>query len=187
MQPVITPTTWNSIARSIHADNVAKGFYPEGGKARNIGELIALMHSELCEASYAAMQDEKDDKLPQYDGFEVEIADTLIRVLDFAGAHEIDIDQLITVAALEGATLDRYSGLAEDMTMLHFALSAILEAHRKNVQLPMSSIPQFHLETVAVVLLLVDAGAKYQINLMEVAEAKLEFNRKRPHKHGKAY
>lgn len=58
---------------------------------RNAGELIALMHSELSEALEALRKDAMDDKLPHRKGVEVELADTIIRILDFAGGFGLDI------------------------------------------------------------------------------------------------
>lgn len=58
---------------------------------RNAGELIALMHSELSEALEALRKDAMDDKLPHRKGVEVELADTIIRIFDFAGGFDLDI------------------------------------------------------------------------------------------------
>ncbi len=60
-------------------------------KDRNVGELICLMHSELSEAMEAHRKNLMDDKLPHRKGIEVELADTLIRIFDFAGAHNLDL------------------------------------------------------------------------------------------------
>lgn len=60
-------------------------------KDRNNGEMIALMHSELSEALEADRKDLMDDHIPTRHGLEVELADTLIRIFDFAGARGLDI------------------------------------------------------------------------------------------------
>ena len=54
-------------------------------KERNIGELIALCHSELSEALEGHRKSRQDDHLPQYTSLEVELADCLIRIFDMAG------------------------------------------------------------------------------------------------------
>jgi len=36
-----------------------------------------------------------DDKLPEYKGVEVELADTLIRILDYCGAHQVPIGEIV--------------------------------------------------------------------------------------------
>ena len=52
---------------------------------------IALMHSELSEALEGIRKDKQDDQLPHRKSVEVELADTIIRVCDFAGAYGLDL------------------------------------------------------------------------------------------------
>lgn len=53
--------------------------------ARNVGEMLMLVTSELAEALEGHRKNLKDDKLPHFDMFTVEIADALIRLFDIAG------------------------------------------------------------------------------------------------------
>lgn len=64
-------------------------------KDRNDGELIALMHSELSEALEAIRKDLNDSHLPHRKGVEVELADTVIRIFDYAGARNLDLGEAI--------------------------------------------------------------------------------------------
>lgn len=74
----------------VHAANVAAGWWTdiETGKPkkRNVGEMFILMVTELAEAFDAYIHNLQDDKLPEYPGLGVEIADVQIRLADFAGA-----------------------------------------------------------------------------------------------------
>lgn len=82
-------------ARLAHRTATNAGWYrnPETGEpiARNFGEVIALMHSELSEALEAHRKQLMDDKLTNRPGIEVEFADCIIRILDTAAAHGIDV------------------------------------------------------------------------------------------------
>lgn len=85
----------NTLSKEIHQDNIDAGWWTdlETGekKDRNIGELLCLVHSEVSEAMEGVRKNLQDDKLPHRSMFEVELADTLIRIFDIAGAYNLDL------------------------------------------------------------------------------------------------
>ena len=60
-------------------------------KKRNVGELLALIHSEISEAMEGHRKNLMDDKLPHRKMIEVELADAMIRIHDLAGYLELDL------------------------------------------------------------------------------------------------
>lgn len=59
---------------------------------RNKGEMLMLMVSEIAEAMEGERKDLMDDKLPHRKMVEVELADALIRIFDYAGAYGFDLE-----------------------------------------------------------------------------------------------
>lgn len=56
---------------------------------------LMLIVSELAEAMEADRKDLMDDKLPQYHGRGVELADAFIRIADLCGAYNIDLGEMV--------------------------------------------------------------------------------------------
>lgn len=85
----------NHLMDLCHQTAVDSGWYIdlETGKPkdRNMGELIALMHSELSEALEAHRKGLMDDKLPHRRGIEVEFADAVIRIFDTCRKEGLDL------------------------------------------------------------------------------------------------
>lgn len=83
----------NDLAQKVHKANIKWWQDIETGQPikRNKGELIALMHSELSEALEGERKNLMDDKLPHRKMVEVEMADTVIRILDYCAGFGLDI------------------------------------------------------------------------------------------------
>lgn len=101
----------NELAQEIHQNNKSKGFYED---KKNIGEMLALIHSEVSEALEADRKNRyttgtiktinsfgidemflTDFKIGVKDTFEDELADVMIRVMDLAAYKGIDLEEHI--------------------------------------------------------------------------------------------
>lgn len=85
--------TLNDYATEVHAANL-KWWTREDGSPieRNKGELLMLIVSEISEAMEGERKNLIDDKLPHRLMVEVELADAIIRIADYAGAFGYDLE-----------------------------------------------------------------------------------------------
>jgi NTP pyrophosphatase (non-canonical NTP hydrolase) len=83
---------WVWVQDNVHRINVLKGWRKE----RNQAEIIALIHSELSEALDALRHGNPPcKKIPEISAVEEELADTIIRIMDLANAHNYDIPKAL--------------------------------------------------------------------------------------------
>jgi predicted HAD superfamily Cof-like phosphohydrolase len=86
----------NEWAKAIHENAVDHGWWDE---PRTFGEIVALCHSELSEA----LEEYRDGKPALYiennkpEGTAVEMADCLIRILDWFGHEGIDPENIVGI------------------------------------------------------------------------------------------
>lgn len=101
----------NKLRDEIHENAVAHGWWEE---ERSFAEIIALCHSELSEAleeyreGYGAdtvyftdgrfsWSIEQTEEYSKPEGIPIELADTIIRILDYCGKAGIDIEEAIRI------------------------------------------------------------------------------------------
>ena len=124
------PSDLRGLAAEIHADNIRAGWWKQDSEtgrtlSRNIGELLALVHSEISEADEGYLDGLMDDKLPHRPMVEVELADTAIRVLDILGFFDHPCEQH-GLFAVPGA-----GGFGTWARLMHRTTTAALERFRK--------------------------------------------------------
>lgn len=80
----------DALQLAIHKDN-EKWWIDKDGKQleRNKGEMLALIHSEISECLEGVRKSLPDNHLPQYSMEIVELADTVIRIFDYAEGHKL--------------------------------------------------------------------------------------------------
>lgn len=87
-----------SVAELINLTKLCFGNSKAAGwhdKPRDDGTFIALIHSEVSECLEGLRTDAMDDHLPHRKMAEVELADTLIRIFDFAGYKGYDLGSAV--------------------------------------------------------------------------------------------
>lgn len=99
---------------------------------RNKGELICLFHSEVSEASEGFFTDAMDGKLPHHLMVAVEMADTKIRIADYAAGFGEDLETAGTeiLEALGEFDPGEWTPL-EVHAIIHLHLSKAMECERK--------------------------------------------------------
>ena len=83
----------NEMAKLCHENNKKWWHNPKTGRRikRNRGEMLMLMVSELAETMEGERKDLMDTHLPHRKMAEVELADAVIRILDYAAGLGYDI------------------------------------------------------------------------------------------------
>lgn len=175
----------NTLKDEVHQANIESGWWhplgdierkPEDKLDRNPAELLALIHSEVSEAFEAWAADSFDDKLTHRSGEEVELADTIIRLLDMAAGFGINFVQTSNMSSMEEVWENMgdydYYNLAF-YNSAHHQISQILEAFRKNKV-------QLYDVLFSNLLFLIDIYAERQgFDIEDAIREKLEFNKNR--------
>jgi hypothetical protein len=164
----------NEYRDRIHMANIHAGWWSDlkTGESivhtRNRPEMLMLVVSEISEAHEALVGELNDDKLPEYPGFDVEIADAAIRLFDLCGAEGVDLEQDSNVSdtVIKG-------DVSDNMMQIVNCMSAAMEAVRKG------NTKVFHDRLRDGVHLCIATATSWDFNLWDVIEAKLEYNAQR--------
>lgn len=84
---------WQMMQNAAQAISQEKGWWEAD---RNDGEMIALMHSELSEALEGLRHgNPPSDHIPEFSAVEEELADVVIRIMDYAAARNQRVAQAV--------------------------------------------------------------------------------------------
>ena len=88
--------TLNGLVKTAHKAAADKGFWDT---TPNLGEKIALIHSELSEALEEVRAGHAPDEVYEVDGkpegLPIELADAVIRIADLCGYYGIDLNAVV--------------------------------------------------------------------------------------------
>lgn len=180
-QSMITNEAMAARVADVHARNVAAGWWTnhETGESlkgnRSPLNLLALVHSEVSEALEGDRKNLQDDKLPHRSMYEVELADTVIRVWDMAGGFDLDltIDVSKDVArTLE--VLDRFPSRSEALAVLHLVISSTVVCFIDN-----DDVEDKAMMLALIVRLIYVIAERFDLDLDGAIDEKLRFNAQR--------
>ncbi len=172
------------LQKEAHAIAKYHGWWDE---ERTFGDLIALVHSELSEALEAYRESPlesrwetiREDGKPE--GVASELADVVIRVADMAEHYGVDVNP-----ESEGLIYDLLS-LIEACDQAKSFGDWVALSHALAAQAFTSWNAAEHVwagELAALLYVVQRMAAHYGIDLDAAIEAKMEYNRTRPHRHG---
>lgn len=187
----------NKFAQAVHENAVKHGWWDE---ERTFGEIIALCHSELSEALeelrtnrpmmyfvetngfvVTDMSERKDEK-PE--GIAVELADCIIRVLDYFGKEELDVDALMQ-EAMKAVMCDvpgriYAATLGDCISRWHLLLSLAYSCWCKASGTHASALRMARCVCEILAWGKVTDGVDFEM----ILDIKHEYNKTRPYRHG---
>lgn len=84
---------FNLVQTDVHETAKSKGWWSVD---LTIGDMMALLHSEVSEAFEASRHgNPPDDKIPKFSGIEAELADLVIRVMVISQGLELNVAEAI--------------------------------------------------------------------------------------------
>ncbi len=187
----------NDLAKEIHQNAKDKGFWDS---PRNTGELFMLIISEASEALEAHRKDRRAD-IEQYktvtgngmafnqiafrnfikDTVSDELADVVIRILDYCAVSEIEIKPALLSTTLISLDSDNFGAA------LFQICGEIQRAGEKAVKGGLWNITNAASHIHSALTLIIQLCDREQIDLLKHIELKMKYNATRERMHGKAY
>lgn len=196
----------NKFAAEVHQNAVEHGWWDE---ERSFGEIIALCHSELSEAleeyrakrpmvyfvvemddskggTYLAIREdiisEEDFAGEKPEGIAVELADCIIRILDWYGKEGLDTDALLLEAGIItmcDLPTPVYGSFGDFIALLHNLLSMAYACWCNASGISASAL------RLAKCIREIMAWAKENgVDMEHILDMKHEYNKGRPYRHG---
>jgi NTP pyrophosphatase (non-canonical NTP hydrolase) len=166
-----------------------KGWHED---SRSLGKVIALMHSEVSEALECWRDPARELSQIWYsntkygdkpEGFVIELADLLIRIGDTAVEMEIPVAEVLNDVLIVrlGEKQEISVGIPDSLSLIHYYLSQAFGVVFGEFCLVASGL----VKAIAKVMMVVGAICrKHNLDLEQAVLLKMDYNDKRPHRHG---
>lgn len=191
----------NQLAIECYENSKAHGFWDASS---NIGEKITLMHSEVSEAyeehraghapnevyfneARRLYTDDPPVKSDKPEGIPIELADCAIRVLDFTGRFEYNIENAIQHINRQISYFewDEKTEIGVHFGFMHRELSFVFDAWVSNPDLVTDDIDVLFEHIAQFMICLQDFCDAHDIDLEAAIQMKMEYNKTRPFMHNK--
>lgn len=184
----------NDFARDVHINAVEHGWWED---ARSFGEIIALCHSELSEAleefranrpmlwyeTFVNSDGEPVVASDKPEGIAVELADCIIRILDWFGKEELAPDALIAEAGqymMCDVPVPVYaSSIGDRIARWHLLLSLAYSCWSRA-----SGTYASALRMALCIREIMEWAGAYGVDMESILLRKHAYNRTRPYRHG---
>lgn len=152
---------------------------------RPVSEIYVLFHCELSEAIEAERNRERMywiDENGKPEGAAVELIDCVIRILDYVGSKDKDVQDIFTEHYIQKVGANgKTKVISYTVALMHNWISrAWVHGEKKRHEKEMKLLA----DVVAMIYFWIGERG---INPYEVLKRKHEYNKNRPHKHGKKF
>ena len=142
---------------------------------------LALVHSEISEAWIAVQERDVplriDDSTGKPEGFVVEIADAVIRILDLCGALGVAVSNYVA-AGWPAVDCRTFLGFSDELHRARYLLDQATEAAR------VDDWRAFGCRLGETLTKLAQLCVMVKVDLVEAIAVKMAYNTTRPHRHG---